>query len=305
MTQRFSSSSREKGTASGRISWESSMAMAKALLAISASRSDSEAMIPRYRFRSSSARSSSMSIRAKPLMDAIGVLNSWEKWLMKSSRRVWMLRSSRHMALKFSNTLRYGPARAVLSSTSNLPDATFSMPATSWYSARLSTRRLAYETAPMMTAIGSSMPIMSIGRYAAFCLTITFAVNSTMPKVITDPITMMTDSVTRLRFRASMLPGPRRRALLNLKYETHQTQLPTAAAVTIIETAAAASMRPVRMYETESKTSDAATAEAAIDPVSTASPLRFGASRSRPLSMRRLVALILNMEIAKAASPTG
>lgn len=39
---------------------------------------------------------------AKPLIAVIGVLNSWEKWLMKSERRVWMLCSSLDILLKSS-----------------------------------------------------------------------------------------------------------------------------------------------------------------------------------------------------------
>ena len=82
--------------------WDSSLVSSRVLLARSARREDSSRMIWRYCSRSSGVVSGSRSSSAKPLMAVMGVLNSWEKWLMKSVRRVWMLWSYLDILLKSS-----------------------------------------------------------------------------------------------------------------------------------------------------------------------------------------------------------
>ncbi|MNE09277.1 hypothetical protein D3C80_1019490 [compost metagenome] len=63
--------------------------------------------ISRYSSRSSFERSSYFRISAKPLIETMGVLNSWEKLFTKSVRKISMPPSSSAIRLKFSDRIRY------------------------------------------------------------------------------------------------------------------------------------------------------------------------------------------------------
>ena len=70
------------------------------MVASVASREDSLMMMSRYSFRCSWVRSSCLSSSAKPLIETIGVLNSWEKLSTKSERSISMPPSSSAIRLK-------------------------------------------------------------------------------------------------------------------------------------------------------------------------------------------------------------
>ena len=90
-------------------------------------RLDSLMMISRYSSRSSFVRLSFFSILAKPLRDTMGVLNSWEKLLMKSERSSSVFSSSWAMRLKLSERRSNSRFRSRWMRTLKLPSASWLM----------------------------------------------------------------------------------------------------------------------------------------------------------------------------------
>ena len=107
-TQVRSCSERLNSVTSVRMVWFSTLVMFSTLVAISASRLLSLSMMSRYSSCSARGRSPCFSRLAKPAMETMGVLNSWEKLLIKSERSISVPSSSAAVALKESTMSRIG-----------------------------------------------------------------------------------------------------------------------------------------------------------------------------------------------------
>ena len=78
---------------------------------MSLSRRDSRSIRSRYSCSSAGESPPFFSSRAKPAMDTMGVLNSWEKLLMKSERSISVLSSSEAILLKLEENSFTKPSR--------------------------------------------------------------------------------------------------------------------------------------------------------------------------------------------------
>ena len=103
-TQARICSDRLKVVKSVKIVWFSTFVRFITLVAIAASRRDSSSMMARYSSFCASVRLPRRRSFANPAMETMGVLNSWEKLLMKSLRSIWVFSSSSAMALKLSDS---------------------------------------------------------------------------------------------------------------------------------------------------------------------------------------------------------